>query len=142
MSYAFDTMLHITHIYLLCSNGCRGYSQYHVIVVTLRILGSCHTITAESKVPHFTVNHCFSHPPSLPPLPKPHHSSRLLLPLPLRSAMPFVRAASRARPLCLLRAPARRVTPVLSSRPAFSTTARRCSDDPHAEETFEEFSAR
>ncbi|OCK91114.1 cytochrome c oxidase subunit VI [Cenococcum geophilum 1.58] len=56
--------------------------------------------------------------------------------------MPFVRAASRARPLCLLRAPARRVTPVLSSRPAFSTTARRCSDDPHAEETFEEFSAR
>lgn len=80
--------------------------------------------------------------PSLPLLSKPHHSSRFLLPLPLRSAMPFVRAASRARSLCFLRAPARRMTPVLSSRPAFSTTARRCSDDPHAEETFEEFSAR
>jgi len=56
--------------------------------------------------------------------------------------MSFVRAASRARPSVRLAAPAaRRVLP-FQARRAFGQTAARKSDDPHAEESFEEFSAR
>jgi hypothetical protein len=78
-----------------------------------------------------------SSPPTRPPGLQTNTTARLSTP-----TMSFVRAVSRARPSVRLAAPAaRRVLP-FQARRAFGQTAARKSDDPHAEESFEEFSAR